>query len=452
MNEDTEKRVLATLYDRLFDAICYAPEGKPGAAANKNTSRLLMAKNLVVFEKDFTNALSPLNPGAEASSPAAKAFSDLVDPVPLDGVEWIDSNDRISNLYPSLVQNANAKTDDDPEQKRDYELARKYLYEEVETKNVRGITTKTNRPTQVLQTYIDNETAYATATVGYRTAYNGYDLSKPADQRLWNAVEPGLNNTLQQAWNKWIREAKAEIEEAQQMMQTTINNAVKAALVAAQARVQPANRQAQIANSGPWFLSYAQPSNWLDWQLQGPKLTLRSEYLSTTRDSNATTYAAGGSGFWGLWNFGGKTGRTEKSDHARMDASKFSLEAQLTQVRIVRPWYDPQVLSMEGWYTNGYHKGKFADKMPLVASSMIVARNVKITADFTANDRAQFEKSTNVEAGIGWGPFSVSGRYQSSEAGEKFNSKFEGGSLELPGHQIIGFVCARTLSCPPMEY
>jgi hypothetical protein len=451
MDSATEKQVLATLYDRLFDAICYAPAGR-SAATDKNTSRLLMAKNLVVSEADMANAVSPVNPSPQADFRTAKAFSDLVDVVPLDGVEWIGSGNTVSDMYARLVEGANSRTPEDPEQRKNYDLAASFLVEEVETKDFRGNVKKTRRPTPVSQTYDDNQTAYAAATMGYRTAYNGYDLSKPQDQRQWNAVEPGLNNTLQQAWNKWVRESKAEVEEAQAVMATTINNAVRQAIAAQQLLVAAANRQAPLVAGTPaWFLSYAQPSNWYEASLAGSKLTLRSDYLNQTADSEATSYAAGGSGSWGLWSFGGKTGRTEQKDHAHTDTKNFALMAELMQVRIVRPWYSPLLLSMQGWYTNAFMKGAFTSAMPLVATSMVVARNVTIKAEFGEQDKQKLQSATTAQASVGWGPFAVSGSYSHSETHEKFTAKFDGGTLTLPGLQVIGFVCARTPFCPPQD-
>ncbi|MEM7028585.1 MAG: hypothetical protein AAF629_03245, partial [Chloroflexota bacterium] len=64
MTAENEKKVLESLYDRLFDAICYAPSGKT-AGWHKDTSFIQMAQNIVLDPADFENMMNPGNPGGD---------------------------------------------------------------------------------------------------------------------------------------------------------------------------------------------------------------------------------------------------------------------------------------------------------------------------------------------------------------------------------------------------
>lgn len=284
MDPQAEQRVLATLYDRLFDAISYNPQG--GSTIDRSNTRLMMAKNFVLDPADFANAASPLNPGPNADYTKAKAFSDLADPLPdLSAVEWISAPNPLSGTYPTIVNGANATSKPDPEQQKKYNAAYGYLNVTTKIQNYDGSFTESVGPSPIAQTYNDNQSAYINAVGGFRIAQNGYDLSNPADQRAFNAVAPGLQNTVDQAWNKWNREGKANVEQAQNAMASSINDAVSAAITQAQQLVSPGHMQAALPGGNPWLLSYGQPVNWMDPKLKGSMLTLRSSYLNKDASS-----------------------------------------------------------------------------------------------------------------------------------------------------------------------
>lgn len=447
-----EQKVLATLYDRLFDAIAYSPDGK-STGIDKAHTKLQMAKNLVMNPADFTNALSPINPGMTANQNAAEAFSAFVDSIPVsDSFEWQDSGKTVSNAYRQIVNGANTNSQPDPAQEEIYKKAKEFLTKEVSITDFMGNKTTSAGPTAIAKAYDDNQTAYINAVVGFRTAYNGYDLSQTADQRAWNAVAPALQNNVNQAWNKWVNEGKAQVEQARAALQSTINNAVRAAIMQAQGLVSDAKLLPSSLPAGnPWLLSYALSSNWCDASAQATTLTLRSSYLNETSSSEASSYAAGGSGTYGLWSFGGSASHSSAENHSHMDAQNFELSAELIQVRIMRPWFDPTLLTMSGWWLDGYDKdGVSSLLLPLVPVSLIVARNVKITADFSEEDKSHFESQSSAKASVGWGPFSVSGSYSRSSSKDTFSSKLNGGTLSLPGLQVVAIASSLTPLCPPM--
>ncbi|WP_147127657.1 hypothetical protein [Shimia ponticola] len=456
MTPEKERQVLESLYDRLHDAISYSPEGK-NAAFNPATSYIQMAKNVVLNPDDFKNMMTPLNPGGDLRQ--AEAFSALVDAQPNPEPLWSDSGKQLSATYSTIVNGANTDATVSEEQKKIYEMAFNYLNTTSTVTGFDGSTTTQTNPSQIATAYDNNLAAYVTAVGGYRTAYNGYDLSDVKDQRAWNAVQPGLQLTVDQAWNKWNNEGRKQVDEAQAAMASSINNAIASTIANSQALVNGQHQMApSTAGGNPWLPSYALPSNWMDPSIKATELTLKSSYLNKTASSSATSYAASASGSWGLWHASAGVSGSHEENHAHMDAENLELSAELVFVQIKRPWFNPLLFSMNDWWVDGFNKNGISDglnppsgALPLIPTGMIVARNVSITADFSSEDKSFVANSIKTEASGGWGPFSVSGSYSHSDSKSTFASKFDGGTLKLPGLQVIGWVSAINHASAPMD-
>ena len=97
MTPEAEKQVLESLYDRIFDAVTYVPGGGRAGGMDKQHTYFQMLQNAVLNPNDFTNPLSPLNP-TKGDAKAAKAFSDMVDVVPVTGPSWADSGKKVSGV------------------------------------------------------------------------------------------------------------------------------------------------------------------------------------------------------------------------------------------------------------------------------------------------------------------------------------------------------------------
>jgi hypothetical protein len=451
MDQAAEQKVLSTLYDRLFQAISYQPNSDAGPKIDKSNTCLFMAKNYVLNPKDYANAVSPLNPGQDANFIGAKAFSDLVDVVPIPGqVEWRASPQTVTQGYSTIVNGANSTVPTNEDAKVRYNKAYSFLNTKTEISNYDGPPTVSVGPAPIMKTYNSNRAAYVKAIGDYRTAEIGYDLSKTADQRQWMANQGTLQNAIDQTWDAWVSQGKANVEQAQQAMATSINNAVEQAIIQAQGNVNEQVKMAGLGGGGKWLLSYAQPSNWMDPSLEATTLTLKSSYLNKDETAESTSYSASAQGSYGLWSAGGEHSYAEQKSASSMQASTFELTAELIQVRIMRPWFNPLIFGMTGWKLDGYGKGDIPQKiMKWVSTSFVVCRNVTIKADFTSEDKTHFSSETQSKASVGWGPFSVSGSYSHSQSKDHFQSRYDAGGLQLPGLQVIGFVCSVVPPCPP---
>ena len=114
---------------------------------------------------------------------------------------------------------------------------------------------------------------------------------------------------------------------------------------------------------------------------------------------------------------------------------------------------NPLLLSLQGWWEDGQPKGSLSAStaMPMYPTSFVVARNVALSANFSSSDKDHIAQSISSSASAGSGPFSVSGSYSHSSSSDTFTSTFDGGTLKMPGLQVIAWLNATTPFCPPMD-
>lgn len=169
------------------------------------------------------------------------------------------------------------------------------------------------------------------------------------------------------------------------------------------------------------------------------------------KDGSTTSWNAGAGVGWGLFSFDGSV-KSENTEYTETHAvNEFSMSFELAQAVIVRAGFYPEFLGNRGW-TLRPGEGWMYDDMPSdggtppkgrfigYATQAIFARNLEIkSADFVSAYNATTSK-VGVEAGVGWGPFRLSGGYSRSSNHEDFDSTTDGQTLRVPGMQIIGFV------------
>ncbi len=455
MTPEQETKVLAQLYDRLYDAVTYAPPGKE-AAWHKDTTFIQMGKNLVLNPDDFDDMMSPVNPEGDLGS--AAAFAMFCDAQPTTGALWSDSGKTTSAAYRLIVEGANTAHKVNEEQKKIYDDAFDYLNTEVTTEDFRHNKKTVTVPSSPVIDYEAAQAAYITAVGGYRAARNGYDLSDKADQRAWNAVQPGLQLNVDQAWNKWTRAYKEDVELAQQALASTVNDALTAVIEQSQRLVGPQYSLASPDGLNTFLPTYAIPSNWASPDCQPSKLHFDSSNLSQEESKEASSYSVSAGGSYGLWSASGGASGSSEDEHTHMESDSFVLDAELIFVQIKRPWLNPLLFEMRDWFmsgvaAHGVSNGASEDLrglMPLLPTGFVVARNVTIQANFGSEDMKFHSEQTQTQASGGWGPFSVSGSYSHSSSDRKFTSSLSGGKLSFEGLQVIAWISSIIPASPPL--
>jgi hypothetical protein len=460
MTPEMEQKVLAALYDRLWDAITYSPGGGKSDVFNKQTSFVQFSKGEALRAEDFANAAAPINPRGNLN--AAEAFASMVDVVPLVQADYAPSATRLSQAYGDIIRGANSNVTTNPDQQKIYNQAYNYLNTTSTITEFDGSETTQTGPSRVLNTYLANRDAYANALSGYRLAYTGYDLDEPQQQREWQARAPALQAALDRTWSLWRGEGATQVERALAALDTTINSAVRNVLEEARQTLAQAALTTSTGGGTKWYLSYALPSDW-----SGPggaenltAITLDSSNLQSESSSRFDSYGGGASWSAGLWSVGGSAAGSSGSSSFHMSADKLKLSAKLGLVRIYRPWLNDLIFRMNAWFvegidkngiSNGQLQGNEHGALPLIPTAFVIGRDIAIEADFTTEDKTHVENAISGSASVGWGPFRVSGNYAHSSSKDTFKSTFNGGTLRIPGIQVLGWVSEIVPASPPQN-
>lgn len=131
-------------------------------------------------------------------------------------------------------------------------------------------------------------------------------------------------------------------------------------------------------------------------------------------------------------------------------SSDLRITLQMLKIDIRRPWFDPLVLRLRGWSLDGIEPGFFSNGQPdadqglcpLVPTSVIAVRDVRITGPWTDADRAAAGKAVGSTLQSAFGPFTLA-------AAGHVEGRFDGATLVIPGIQIIAWVCSRMPMLPP---
>lgn len=468
MTQEQEKQLLQAIYDRLFDAITYQPQGGKNPFTEEETF-IHFSKNAALDPKSFANPRTPSNPTGDLK--ASEEFSRMVDQVSPLTLEWENTNNPLSEVYTNIVKNANASTQPDPKAQEVYKKAYDYLHPVVKSKN--PFTEEEEISTSDSPDYVayqDNMATYVAATTAYRAAYNIYlddledkdpDVRKKAD-RNWQVAEPSLANAIKSALRTLTAGNAKYVEQALAILNTTINDGIRAALVRAQEAVQDDRWFASnLGMSSNWLFSYPSPANWTDEKnLNFTELEISGGNTKVRSKSTEHKFSMDTNVNYGLWRV--KASAEGKFEHSNSstDTDSLSIEAKIAKVNIIRPWFLESLFKLKLWsntyvpkkgdVSNGKIDSSNKGLLPMYPVAFIVAKDIKISAEFTHKDEEHITQSVSGSASVGFGPFSIGGSYGYGKTEDNFNSDYQNGKITIPGMQIIGWV-SRVIPFSPQE-
>ena len=202
----------------------------------------------------------------------------------------------------------------------------------------------------------------------------------------------------------------------------------------------------------------------VDWQNAGwTHATLETKTVSSSSYSRSTQWSAGFSAGWGLWSFGGNGGHSETYQHDHSQATELKADFEYLRVRILRPWLLPDVFTYKFWTWSKTHGFTYLSDggslnanppvrpigdMPFYPAEMVVARKVKLSANFTETDNSVITSHMSGGASFGYGPFSISGSYSEDTKEVNTSGTFDGATISIDQPQIIAFTGPLTGRCP----
>ncbi|MQW47969.1 hypothetical protein GHK71_00400, partial [Sinorhizobium meliloti] len=200
-----------------------------------------------------------------------------------------------------------------------------------------------------------------------------------------------------------------------------------------------------------FYPSYA---TWLDKELEWQRIQFSSSDLErrTHNESSSTTAGLGVS--WGLWSIGGDYGGDEQSTHLQAETKNLNIAFDVLRVELDIAWMDSTLFESRAWewsrnsgyagqvVSSGadYAKGSMpTGLMPFIPTSILIARNVEMTADWGLDIQDTFSKRSGGGGSIGFGPFRLGGRTSKSESSTYTLAQANGNNVTFPNPQVIGY-------------
>lgn len=466
------KKLLANLYDKIYDLLTTSPSGSEDAGLNPSNIRVQMTQNEVLNLESYVNALSGSNP--EGDLFAAEALSTFVDKVPdFSSALWAPK-DRLSKFYQVMVTGASEDPNYMPTKAQDelYSKLKKLLTTEVTVKEKErklnldtgefddietGKTTTTLKDSPLYTAYQNAKEAYETALIDAAQVMLDADFSTNLGKRQANLDKRRADAEVKAKYNAWIASGKSDVDQILDALESIKNDAISAAINDAK---QTMNESKWIAsnseNGDPWKLSSVTPSDWTEPTCKGSLLTISSDKLKTSTSSTATTYSNSSRG-WFWYGSSNSSGSTE-TKNVSMEAESFTLEAELVLVRIHRSWLNQLLFTMKGWVNNAFpdagsiSDGKGGGALPGIPTAFVMLRNVTIEAKFNQSDSQYIhtQSESTSSSGWGWGPFGGGNHKTTSEStSDKFESTADGVKLSFSQPQVVAWISTIVPKCPP---
>lgn len=462
MTIDEVQKLIQGIFDNIFSSVTTAePGGKPLMGAS-TTMLSLMKPGMAINAADFRNPWTPGNDGG--STDAAVNLARLVDVAPKMSTIYRDSGSTITQIYKQILDGVSIPAQQpNPAIEKQLNDADAVLFRTVEVlDDETGEMTPRRVESQLYRDYLDNQSAYFTARALYVGAYQDAQ-STTQGKKTWPLVGITMQMPVKQAYDRWRAAGADKVEQAIAILNTSSQNALQKAWDNAKKTFEGYGALLEETGTGlsvPIQRVSLLPSNWYSTSSTG--WTSFDSASSTTNTSNSSDYKSygGSAGFsLGLFSIGGSAGHSTQSQHASAETNGLRISFSYTLVTIRRPWLTFNLLGTKGWNLgNLYSKGQLStgtkagqdnSVLPLLPTSFVVVKDVVISASWSKTDLDLIKSQTSAGGGFSIGPFSIGGTYASSHSKQTYSSAITGGTIRVPGVQIIGVISQIVPYGPP---
>lgn len=447
---------MSNLIDRLWATIVGDPaSGQTSKTVEPSVTALHMCyPGIPIRPEDFAGMRSDFNPTGDLRP--TEAFSKWVDRIPDVGMlRFKPTESTVSDGYATALGGANANVDPpSPKEKDAYQKAHDYLYHK-EKNPFTGELGDHEVETELYSTYKLKRKAYEKAVLDFISCWSNFDLSKPEDQRRYQAQGMGLQQAIDSAWDDWNAANRRYVEMALDLLGSQLKNMAATAITAA-SRVVDQSPVGSLSGPGRFYPAYTFPNGWWDPAAPGwSALQIKSDYSYLKSETHTKKFSASAS-FLGLFSFGGSGGWSKEQRHEEQESKNISITMKVAVVDIVRPWLKTGWMKCHNWYLKGEPAGTISSGevdrqknsmlLPLIPVQLIVARDIELTGEWSQATKDFMSQQIKAGADFGYGPFKIGGSYEQGDVTSTMASRFEGNSLKVGGMQIIGMVS----TCPPM--
>jgi hypothetical protein len=202
------------------------------------------------------------------------------------------------------------------------------------------------------------------------------------------------------------------------------------------------------------------PSDWATAGWQRVALHVRSVW--DREYSRSTSFSAGGGASFGLWSVGGSYSRSTQETQHQSQASDLSVHFEVLRVNLNRPWMYQDLFARRYWAWKRTHENLLISDggqvpaerplgprgMPVLPTVFFVARNVRLSCNWSSEDRRFWAEQIQARASFGWGPFSCSGSYSESTSEKTYSGQFADASVVVEQPQIMAVGGILPPRCP----
>lgn len=495
--DDLMEQMITTIYDRVFTELpdkVRKTVTETGEAVGKfnesNTKVHLSVPGIPLYPEDYRNMYSLGNTQGVKSRTAM--FSVLVDSIPAAGTNrYVQTPRRVSNAYKAIIKAANSHGPEmSAETKKMLDKVNAFLFceEKVEEKpspfadegekpklvTVRG-KTQVYKDYENLKEEIDdavqemlNVARESSQIADWQADYSNDEITamsedeknRLADRALrrsedyWETGSFGPRKRYEKLKRQFDGDANMKYVEQALDFQATHGNELSTQLLASCKNLVDLGDFTDPVLTVPIKLSLPSSTNFAK---EGSE-TGYSHISCNTRqrkESKHKVEASLGLGLKGiikLVTFSVSGG--VKTDVEVMDvkSESMSVDFDVCFVNIIRPWLDATLFSehirwdagrdqKEGTVSSGNKDTQEDSKLlPFIPMQMIVAKNVKLKAEWSDEHKKAIEQAAKGGFGIGFGPFRIGPTMTEGSSHLKKDEKSGEEVLEFPGTQCIGFV------------
>ena len=392
----------------------------------------------------------------------AENLSRLLDLIPDTGGVKGDVTMNVWNPENTLSQAYNhilkfsqvANFEPDEKTKKKIERLRGLLQEKKIKKNI--VTEEEEevlQETALVKKYNEKLQKYLNEALEYNThRVNALAAKDPAAVHYWTVNASILRNKVLAAKNDWVTNGFKE--EYDQIAAFIAQVEGRSMLTLKQQYIDDMEkaRLTGPASGSDFYYSSLIPGGFAETDNGWTEFTFSSSDFKSNYEFDSKKGSAGvRAGFFGL-GASAKGSHEKRNINKTIDTSSFKLNFKICQVMINRPWCNINYLTSKYWRFDA-NNPEFKDNMVSDGSSppegMIPAYTT--TAIFIKDLELKFAKSnsefvdelskTSGEARVGWGPFSINGKYESNHRERDMEVSREGQGIKVKGMQLIGFKC-----------
>ena len=300
-----------------------------------------------------------------------------------------------------------------------------------------------------LPTYSGAQLAYQSVQDDYENAVANlnvnrfqYDLSDPAQQQQWEAIRPQLEATVQSAWSQIQQQPKIDLEGVKPKL------AIDSTLPMLDRLGGQGGIKSKLDRVN--LLSIAKLDSKLDSKFESPLIPIQRVPIATLPRVLVHKDLLNYDALRRYYKF-----RDVPIDQ---ETSDLQISFRFCRVAIRRPWLMLSVLRLQGWHFTGQPAGSFSTgrvdsnpgSFPLLPTAFIAVRDLQISGTWSKRDRAIAELAAAGTGGtVAFGPFALSGKYGTDQAGAAYNAQFDGKTLTAKGLQILGWINQVVPFSPP---